>query len=79
MRRPGRRRSALGFRLASSLLAASLGAAAGYLYARFWMPPRLADHGGFMGMYVTAGAAVGLVTMRLATLGWAILRDWRDS
>ena len=57
-----------------TVLPAAIGTFGGYLYARFALKPdafaRLA------GMYSAAGAAAGILSVRVAALFWAIVSDY---
>ena len=65
--------------LTQSALSATAGALIGYSYARFNLPPELlATEKIVTGGYVLAGAAAGLVTLRLAILGKRMLDDYRQ-
>lgn len=64
-------------RVIQSFLAASVGAALGYLYARTQLPPKLLQSNGAMtGMFATAGAAVGMLTLRMSKMLWTMFSDY---
>lgn len=62
-------------RFISAVLAASIGAVAGYLYSQVDLPPELRS-GSFAGMYATAGAAIAVLAVRLFSLGKSIVQDY---
>jgi|GEM_PF-4623189 len=65
--------------LTQSALSASVGAALGFLYVQFNLPPELiATKKLITGGYALAGAAAGVVTLRLALIGREILNDYRQ-
>lgn len=64
-----------GRRLAQSALAAALGSYLGYEYAQTL--PEGEARNLARGMYVTAGAVVGVLVLRMSTLLIAIFREFR--
>ena len=65
--------------LTQSALSAAAGSAIGYGYARFNIPPELlATKQIITGGYALAGAAAGVVTLRLWLLGRTMLEDYRQ-
>jgi hypothetical protein len=58
----------------TTVVPAAIGTACGYAYARFELEPdafrRLA------GMYAAAGAAAGILGLRVVSLFWAIIADY---
>ena len=77
MKKPRRPPSTIHTKILQSVIAASVGAAAGYAYAKLGMPRPLADRSGaFTGMYATAGAVLGVVSMRLGAIVRSLLEDY---
>ena len=65
--------------LTQSALSAALGAGIAYGYALYNLPPELlATKKIFTGGYALAGAAAGVVTLRLAIIGRNMLEDYRQ-
>jgi hypothetical protein len=64
-------------RVLSTLAIASIGAAIGYYYAREKLPPEL-FHGNssLPGLYVTAGAALLVLVVRVATILRVVIREY---
>jgi uncharacterized membrane protein YidH (DUF202 family) len=64
-------------RLTSALLAASAGAAIGYGYAHWQLPPEVLARGGVLpGMFASVGAAVGVVLLRVGEIALGMYRDY---
>ena len=64
--------------LTQSALSAALGVGVAYSYALYILPPELlATKKIFTGGYALAGAAAGVVTLRLVIIGRKMIEDYR--
>jgi hypothetical protein len=57
-----------------TVVPAAVGTVAGYVYAKLMLDP--ASFARLAGMYAAAGAAAGILLLRLITLFWAIISDY---
>jgi hypothetical protein len=57
-----------------TVVPAAVGTAAGYVFARMQLDPE--EFRRLAGMYAAAGAAAGILGLRVVTLFWTILSDY---
>lgn len=62
-------------RFARTLVPASIGALAGYVYAKQMLSPELFGNSSLPGLYITAGAGFAILAVRVVTLGIWIARE----
>ena len=71
-----RRANTLWTTLSTSLGGAAAGAAGGWLYAKYGLPPEVLEKQSYLvGMYASVGAAIGLIGMRVGLLALQVVRD----
>ena len=75
-RRAGARPKTWRRRIFSSVTPAVLGMAAGYSYAFYTLDEKLLTGSRVPAMYACMGAVVGVLTLRLGTLFWIIIKDF---
>ena len=62
---------------AQSLFGAALGVGAGYAYVIYAIPPAIVEaNPHLLGMYVSTGAVVGVVALRVFVIGREIYKDY---
>ena len=65
--------------LVQSALFAAIGSVLGYGYAQLYLPPELFETQPHLrGGYALAGAAVGIITLRLGRLARTMIQDYRN-
>ena len=65
--------------IASSFLAAAVGCVVGYAYGKGTVPAHVLERSQLLlGTYATAGAAVGVIGLRMFAIARGMWRDYRD-
>lgn len=76
--RLGENRNRLANKLTSSVLSASAGAAIGYAIAYYSLPRAMVEGGtALLGIYGSAGAVAGIVSLRLGIIARDLFSDYR--
>ena len=57
-----------------TVVPAAIGTCAGYVYAKLQLEPEALAR--LAGMYAAAGAAAGILTVRVVTIFWSIISDY---